>query len=74
MHDRITYKQYGLRELLKLAQAVLMAAVESEVAKELDLSVIRYSRVAEDHRVLSCALQIEVDHDVVMCITRYRLH
>ena len=48
--------------------------MESEVAKELDLSVIRYSRVAEDHRVLSRALQIEVDHDVVMCITRYRLH
>ena len=45
--------------------------VESEVAKQLDLNVIRYSRVAEDHRVLSRALQIEVDQDVVMCITRY---
>ena len=45
--------------------------VESEVAQRLDLSVIRYSRVVEDHRVLSRALQIEADHDVVMCITRY---
>ena len=44
--------------------------VESEVAKRLDLSVIRYSRVVEDHRVLSRALQIEADQDVVMCITR----
>ena len=44
--------------------------VESEVAKRLDLSVIRYSRVVEDHRVLSRALQIETDQDVVMCITR----
>ena len=52
--------------------AVLMAEqkVESEVAKRLDLSVIRYSRVAEDHKVLSRALQIEADQDVVMCITR----
>ena len=45
--------------------------VESEVATQLDLSVIRYSRVVEDHRVLSRALQIEADKDVVMCITRY---
>lgn len=44
--------------------------VESEVAQQLDLSVIRYSRVVEDHRVLSRALQIEADKDVVMCITR----
>ena len=29
--------------------------IKSEVAKELDLSVSRYRRVAEDHRVLSCA-------------------
>lgn len=43
---------------------------ESEVAKKLDLSVIRYSRVVEDHRVLSRALQITQDKDVVMCITR----
>lgn len=42
----------------------------SEVAKELDLSVIRYSRVIEDHRVLSRALQIAQDQDVVVCITR----
>ena len=45
--------------------------VESEVATQLDLSVIRYSRVVEDHRVLSRALQIEADKDVVMCITRW---
>ena len=44
--------------------------VESEVAKRLDLSVVRYSRVLEDHRVLSRALQIKADEDIVMCITR----
>lgn len=44
--------------------------VESEVAKQLDLNVIRYSRVVEDHRVLSRALEIEADKDVVMIITR----
>ena len=44
--------------------------VESEVAKQLDLNVIRYSRVVEDHRVLSRALEIEADKDVVIIITR----
>ena len=44
--------------------------VESEVAKQLDLNVIRYSRVFEDHRVLARALEIMEDKDVVMCITR----
>ena len=44
--------------------------VESEVAKRLDLSVVRYGRVLEDHRVLSRSLQIKADEDVVMCITR----
>ena len=44
--------------------------VVSEVAKQLDLGVIRYSRVVEDHRVLSRALEIEADKDVVMIITR----
>ena len=43
--------------------------LESEVAKELDLSVIRYSKVWEDHRILSQALQIQPD-DVVLSITR----
>ena len=43
--------------------------LESEIAKELDLSVIRYSRVWEDHRVLSRALQIQPE-DVVLSITR----
>lgn len=46
-------------------------SVESEVGKQLDLSVIRYSRVVEDHRVLSRALQIIQNQDVVMCISRY---
>ena len=45
-------------------------SAESEVAKELDLSIIRYSRVIEDHRVLSRGLQIREDEDVVVCITR----
>ena len=53
------------------AMAEREVSVESEVGKLLDLSVIRYSRVMEDHRVLSRALQIIQDQDVVMCITRY---
>lgn len=46
--------------------------LESEVAKQLDLNVIRYSRVVEDHRVLSRGLQIKEDKDAVMCITRWQ--
>ena len=46
------------------------ASVErSEVARSLNLSVIRYSRVWEDHRVLSKALQIKPDDDI-LSITR----
>ena len=37
----------------------------------LDWSVIRYSRVHEDHRVLSQALQVLPEEDVVLSITRY---
>ena len=48
----------------------MSAKVESEVAKKLDLSVLRYSRVWEDHRVLSRALQLKPE-DVVLSITRY---
>ena len=44
--------------------------LQSEVAKKLDLSVIRYSRVWEDHRTLSRGLQIQEDQDVVISITR----
>lgn len=43
--------------------------LESEVARSIDLSVIRYSKVWEDHRVLSQALDIQPD-DVVLSITR----
>ena len=43
----------------------------SEVEGELDLSILRYSRVEEDHRVLTQALRIKPDHDVVLSITRY---
>ncbi len=43
----------------------------TEIEKELDLSVLRYSRVVEDHRVLTKALQIDSDRDVVLSITRY---
>jgi len=42
----------------------------SEVARSLDLSVIRYSRVWEDCRVLSKALQIKPDDDIIS-ITRF---
>lgn len=40
------------------------------VAEELDLSVLRYSRVNEDCRVLSKALQI-CPEDIVLSITRF---
>lgn len=46
-----------------------MAAVQSEVAKGLDLEVLRYSKVWEDHRVLEEGLDI-CDNDVVLSITR----
>ncbi|XP_004346750.1 hypothetical protein CAOG_05065 [Capsaspora owczarzaki ATCC 30864] len=42
--------------------------LESEVAKLLDLSVIRYSRVWEDHQLLERSLDIRPD-DVVLSIT-----
>ena len=47
-----------------------MAAVQSEVAKSLDLEILRYSKVWEDHRVLEEALDIG-DEDTVLSITRY---
>ena len=36
-------------------------------------SLFRYSRVWEDHRLLSAALDIQPDKDVVFCITRYHI-
>ena len=47
-----------------------MSQLKSEVASQLDLSVIRYSRVLEDHRVLSHAFNIAPDQDTVLSITR----
>lgn len=44
--------------------------LKNEAAEELDLTVIRYSRVFEDHRVLSEALDITADSDTVISITR----
>ena len=38
--------------------------------KELDASAIQYSRVWEDHRLLSQGLQTHAG-DLVLCITRY---
>ena len=38
--------------------------------KELDVSAIQYSRVWEDHRLLSKGLQTQPG-DIVLCITRY---
>ena len=45
-------------------------SVESEVERHLDLSLIRYSRVEEDCRILCGALEIKPDVDVVLSITR----
>ena len=54
----------------RLQQPRIMASrLKSEVAEKLDLSVIRYSRVWEDHRTLSRALQIQEDRDVVLSVT-----
>ena len=50
--------------------ASVSSSEQSEVARSLDLSIIRYSRVWEDHRVLSEALQINENDDVIS-ITRY---
>ena len=47
----------------------MASRLKSEVAEKLDLSVIRYSRVWEDHRTLSRALQIQEDQDVVLSVT-----
>ena len=47
--------------------------LESEVAQAVDLSVVRYSRVWEDHRVLSLALQVTAE-DTVLSITRRARH
>ncbi len=45
--------------------------LSSEVASQLDQYVIRYSRVLEDHRVLSRALNITPEQDIILSITRY---
>ena len=34
-------------------------------------SPFRFSRVWEDHRLVSAALDIQPEEDVVLCITRY---
>ena len=34
-------------------------------------SPFRFSRVWEDHRLVSAALDIQPEQDVVLCITRY---
>ena len=46
-----------------------MDTVQSEVSSQLDLSVIRYSHVWEDHRVLTRGLDVQPE-DIVLCITR----
>ena len=46
-----------------------MSRAQSEVASALDLSIIRYSHVWEDHRVLARGLDVH-SSDVVLCITR----
>lgn len=43
---------------------------KSEVSQQWDLSLIRYSKVWEDHRTLSSALEVTKD-DIIISITRY---
>lgn len=45
------------------------AVMDEDVAKTLSQPEVGYSRVWEDHRVLSKALAIQTD-DTVLCITR----
>ena len=44
-------------------------AMDEEISEALSLPEVGYSRVWEDHRVLSKALAIQ-PHDTVLCITR----
>ena len=63
-------RRLGVGKQARLQQPRIMASrLKSEVAEKLDLSVIRYSRVWEDHRTLSRALQIQEDRDVVLSVT-----
>ena len=43
---------------------------KDSIANTLDTTVIRYSKVWEDHEALSEGLNLNKD-DVVLCITRY---
>lgn len=46
-----------------------MAAPTSTISEQLDLSVLRYSRVWEDYRILCKGLDIKTE-DVIVSITR----
>ena len=49
-----------------------LLVMDREVCDVLSLPEIGYSRVWEDHRVLSRALSVQ-SHDTVLCITRCTL-
>lgn len=58
-------------QLCKMAQAEAQASkLHSEVSEQLDLSLMRYSRVWEDYRLLAKGLNI-CSHDSLLVITRY---
>ena len=65
---RLEFSRQAIASRLQRAR-IMASRPKSEVAQKLDLSVIRYSRVWEDHRTLSQALQIQEDQDVVLSIT-----
>ena len=52
-----------------LTSTLLRCSMDEDVAKTLSQPEVGYSRVWEDHRVLSKALAIQTD-DTVLCITR----
>lgn len=54
---------------MKTNYAVHAGTSMSEIEQALDLSILRYSRVDEDYRVLSRALQI-CPEDIILSITR----
>lgn len=53
------------------AHSVRLAAYGMDKAHK---SPFRFSRVWEDHRLVSAALDVQPEEDVVLCITRYNLY
>ena len=64
-----TRSHFKIRFLANCKMSLKQSKSEDHAAKSLDTGIIRYSRVWEDHKVLSEALNIQPT-DVVLSITR----